>query len=86
MIPKYILYWDKDLYWKPMYTRNQLLLFDIEHKKEIETNTTYLEKIFPFPRNGPFSMWGTPYGHYKLYDVYVITNKNEYYEEIKKYL
>ncbi len=87
MTPKYILYWD-DNCMRPMHyvQKNHLLLFDIKEKKEIETNTTFLESMFPFPRNSPCTMYGTPYGHYRFYDVKVFTDKIEYYKEIKKYL
>jgi hypothetical protein len=87
MIPKYILYWHNDCMRPTHYVnKNPLLLFNIKTKQENTTDTIILEKMFPFPRDGPFGMWGTPYGHYRLYDVQVLTDKIEYYKEIKKYL
>ncbi len=80
MTRKYIMFWkDQDFSYE-----GDILVYDtITKKEEIYDKHSIFQK-FPLPP--PFSMWGTPFGHFSHYDVYIIMDLHSYRIEKQKYL
>ena len=77
---KYLIFWkDMDFSYN-----GDIYVFDtIIIKEEIYNKNTIIQK-FPIPP--PFSMWGSPFGHFSQYNVNIFCNILLYQKEKEKYL
>jgi hypothetical protein len=68
----YIIYWNR-IPWK---RDDPIYVYDVKNKTEEQhTNTSVINKFPPPP---PFSMWGTPIGHFSAYNIKLVDTKSEY--------
>jgi hypothetical protein len=78
----YIMYW-KNLDWS---SKDPIYVYDIKNKTEEKHNQGSVLHKFPPPcmlgcepaTPPPFSMWGTPFGHFSQYNIKMVGTKDEY--------